>query len=419
MNAAGDSRAARRDRRLLYAASLLRATATGMIAVLLGLYLAERELDGRQIGTIVGTGLAGAACAALLVTLWGDRLGRRATLAVVAVLSAAGVALLCFASDARLLAAIAFLGMLNGMGRDRGAALILEQAILPGTAGDRQRTAAFARYHLLQDAGHALGAALAGLAGTLHERTGLNALDSQRALLGAGAALLLLTALAAAGLSRQAERDGAPGGVPAGGGLAQVGQLSAGSRRVLARISSLFFVDALGGGFLTTAWLSWFFVERFGVSPQLLGGLFFAARALNALSHLGAAALARRIGLVNTMVFTHIPSSLLLVTVAFAPSFPVAAVLFLLREGLVEMDVPTRQSYVMALVAPAERTLASGVTHLVRLGGWALGPLLAGWTLGGLPLMVPLVVGAALKLGYDLALWRGFRALRPPEERGA
>jgi len=120
---------------------------------------------------------------------------------------------------------------------------------------------------------------------------------------------------------------------------------------------------------------------------------------------------------VNTMVFTHIPSSLLLVTVAFAPNFPVAAVLFLLREGLVEMDVPTRQSYVMALVRPGERTVASGVTHLVRLGGWALGPLLAGWTMSGLSLMVPLVIGATLKIGYDLLLWRGFRALRPPEER--
>ena len=168
-----------------------------------------------------------------------------------------------------------------------------------------------------------------------------------------------------------------------------------------------------------TAWLSWFFAERFGVSPQMIGGLFFAARALNALSHLAAAAMARRIGLVNTMVFTHIPSSLLLVSVAIAPSFPVAAALFLLREGLVEMDVPTRQSYVMALVRPEERTLASGITHLVRMAGWALGSLLAGWTLKEGALVGPLVVGAALKIGYDLALWRGFRSVRPPEERGA
>ena len=407
--------AALRDRRLLYAGVLLRATATGMVAVLLGLHLAQRGLDGGRIGTIVGAGLAGSALAALLVTLWGDRLGRRTTLVAVAVLSAAGVAALCAVHDERLLLAVAFAGMLNGMGRDRGAALILEQAILPGTTSDRQRTAVFARYNVLQDVGHALGGALAGLAGTLHERAGLEALDSQRALLGAGALLLLLSAIASLALSRNAEH----GAAPLGGGLARAGRLSPGSRRVIGRLSALFLVDATGGGFLTTAWLSWFFAERFGSSPQAIGGLFFAARALNALSHLAAAALARRIGLVNTMVFTHIPSSLLLVSVAIAPSFPVAAALFLLREGLVEMDVPTRQSYVMALVRPEERTLASGITHLVRMAGWALGSLLAGWTVQEGALVGPLIVGAALKIGYDLALWRGFRSVRPPEERPA
>ena len=404
-----------RDRRLLYAGALLRATATGMIAVLVGLSLAERGLDGGRIGTIVGAGLAGAALAALLVTLWGDRVGRRTALVVVALLSAAGVAALCLLTDERLLVAVSFLGMINGMGRDRGAALILEQAILPGTTADRERTGVFARYNVLQDVGHALGGALAGTAGTLHEHSGLSALDSQRALLGAGAGLLLVTALVALALSARAEH----GAAPLGGGWAQAGRLAPASRRVVARLSSLFFVDALGGGFLTTAWLSWFFVERFGVSPQTIGGLFFAARTLNALSHFGAAWLARRIGLVNTMVFTHIPSSLLLVSVAIAPSFGMAAVLFLLREGLVEMDVPTRQSYVMALVRPEERTRASGITHLVRLGGWALGPLLAGWTVSEGSLVGPLVVGAALKISYDIALWRGFRRVRPPEEQAA
>ena len=140
---------------------------------------------------------------------------------------------------------------------------------------------------------------------------------------------------------------------------------------------------------------------------------------LNAASHLGAAWLARRIGLVNTMVFTHIPSSLLLVTVAFAPSFGVAAALFLVREGLVEMDVPTRQSYVLAVVQPGERTLASGVTNLVRLGAWAIAPSFAGLLMTGDRLYLPLVIGAAMKISYDVMLWRAFRAVRPPEEREA
>ncbi len=148
----------------------------------------------------------------------------------------------------------------------------------------------------------------------------------------------------------------------------------------------------------------------------MIGVLFLGARRMNAASHLGAAWLARRIGLVNTMVFTHIPSSLLLVTVAFAPSFAVAAALFLLREGLVEMDVPTRQSYVLAVVKPEERTFASGITNLVRLGGWAAAPLFAGALMMGDSLYLPLVIGAGMKIAYDLLLWRAFRRIRPPEE---
>ncbi len=145
--------------------------------------------------------------------------------------------------------------------------------------------------------------------------------------------------------------------------------------------------------------------------------LFFGARVANAGSHLAAAWLARRIGLLNTMVFTHIPSSLLLMTVPFAPSFPVAAILFLLREGLVEMDVPTRQSYVMAMVRPEERTFASGITHLVRLGSWAAAQGFAGLLMRTFTLGTPLFVGAAMKIGYDVLLFVAFRHQTPPEER--
>jgi hypothetical protein len=188
------------------------------------------------------------------------------------------------------------------------------------------------------------------------------------------------------------------------------------SRTILTKISALFAIDSLAGGFLTTALLSYFFFERFGVSEGVIGALFFGARLMNAISHLGAAWLAKRIGLVNTMVFTHIPSSLLLVTVAFAPTFMIAAVLFLIREGLVEMDVPTRQSYVFAVVQPDERTLASGVTNLVRLAAWAVAPAFAGALMNEDSMYLPLVIGAAMKITYDLLLWRAFRGIRPPEE---
>src|SRR5262249_23997090 len=155
-----------------------------------------------------------------------------------------------------------------------------------------------------------------------------------------------------------------------------------------------------------------------GVGVEVVGPLFFGARVANAVSHLGAAWLARRIGLVNTMVFTHIPSSLLLVTVAFAPNFPVAALLFLLREGLVEMDVPTRQSYVVGGWKPEARTGPAGLTASVRRGAWAAAPPFAGFLMQGWSLMTPLVVGATMKIVYDLLLWRSFRGLKPPEERG-
>jgi MFS family permease len=185
---------------------------------------------------------------------------------------------------------------------------------------------------------------------------------------------------------------------------------------VLARLSSLFLVDSLAGGFLTTSLIALFFERRFGAGPAALGLLFAGARVLNAVSHVLAAALAARIGLVRTMVFTHLPSSFLLVTVAFAPGFPVAAALFLLREGLVEMDVPTRQSYVMAVVRPEERTRASGITALVRMGGWAVGPAFAGLFMQGLSLGAPLLVAAAMKASYDVLLYAAFRSVRPPEE---
>jgi hypothetical protein len=193
-------------------------------------------------------------------------------------------------------------------------------------------------------------------------------------------------------------------------------RLSPESRSVLWRIGALFALDSIGGGFLTTALIAYFFAERFAVGAGMIGLLFFIARIANAGSHLAAAWLARRLGLLNTIVWTHMPSSLLLLTVTWAPSFRVAALLFLLREGLVEMDVPTRQSYVMAVVRPSERLTAAGVTSLVRLAGWAVAPMVAGALMQSTSLAMPLVVGAGTKVVYDALLYVAFRARKPPEE---
>jgi MFS family permease len=385
----------------------VRALATGMAGVLLGIYLAKVGLDAAEIGTIVASGLAGAALAALVVTVRGDRIGRRSTLIVLALLAAAGGVIVAAATGPVVIAAAAFAGMINGMGRDRSASLIIDQAIIPGLVPAAARTKAFAWYNVWQDAGHALGALLAGVPALLAAGFGIEDLAAIRSSLVIYVGLHLATAVLYLRLPRSVE-NAAPRGQR---------KVSSETKRTLWKISSLFAVDSLAGGFLTTALVAFFFYERFGAPEVAIALLFFGARVLNAVSHLGAAWLAARIGLVNTMVFTHIPSSLLLMTVPFAPSFAVAALLFLVREGLVEMDVPTRQSYVMAVVRPEERTFASGVTHLVRLVGWALAPAAAGLLMRGLSLGAPLFFGAAMKIAYDVLLFAAFRKARPPEEK--
>lgn len=389
---------------MLLTAALLRALATGMAGVLLGVYLAKVGLTPGIVGLVTGAGLAGATVGALAVTLRAERWERRTALLVFGLLASAGGALLALVSHPAALAAAAFLGMVNGMGRDRGPSAILEQALIPATTAHSSRTSAFAWYAALQDVGHSVGSLAAGLPLAMiafGEELSFRLSIGLYALLMGASTLLYLRLPPIRPVQDSPARS----------------KLSPGSRRVLTRLSLLFALDGLGGGFLVTALLSYFFFERFGAGAATLGLLFFAGRVANVFSHFGAAWLARRIGLVNTMVWTHLPSSLLLVAVAFTPSFAVAAVLFVLRESLVEMDVPTRQSYVMAVVRPEERTAASGVTNLVRLGAWALGPSLAGWMMSGLTLAAPLLAGAALKIVYDLLLFASFRRLRPPEER--
>ena len=394
-----------RDRRWLYTAVFARSLATGMMGVLLGIYLASLALDAKAIGVVITLGLAGAACGTLLVTFFSDRFGRRRTLIAVTALSVAGAILLGVAVTPFALGLAAFIGMVNGMGRDRGAALVVEQSVLPSTAREDERTMTFAKYNVMQDFGHALGSLLAAMPAILQRAMSFDSAHALRTsvfLYAAIAALPLLAYLRLSG-SIEAPRTARSAVSPA-------------TRKVLLKLSALFSIDAIGGGFLTTALLAYFFYERFGVGIEAIGLLFFVARVANAGSHFAAAWLAKRIGLVNTMVFTHIPSSVLLLTVPFMPTFPIAAGLFLLRESLVEMDVPTRQSYVMAVVRPEERTFASGITHLVRMAGWAVAPAVAGMLMTGTSLAAPLIVGAGLKILYDLLLWRAFRKLRPPEE---
>lgn len=401
------------ERYLFYTTAFLRAVSISLLAVVLGIYLAAKGISGADAGSIISAGLAGAALAAVLATFFADQFGRRKFLILVTLCSIIGTICFALASSPLTLGLAAFFGMLNGMGKDRGAALILEQAVLPATVPAEQRTAVLAWYSVMQDSGHAIGALLAGLPsfiGTVGLFGTIQPAESHR---------LLLFGCAALGLPVLVSYLRLPATIETATSLSTASspaRLTPASRSILFRISALFSIDSLAGGFLTTALLSYFFFQRFGASEGAIGALFFGARILNALSHLGAAWLAKKIGLIRTMVYTHIPSSLLLITVAIAPNFTVAAILFLLREGLVEMDVPTRSSYVLAVVRPEERTMASGITNLVRLSAWAVAPGFAGLLMQTGSVYLPLVIGASMKIAYDLLLWRAFRHVRPPEE---
>lgn len=382
----------------------------GMTGVALGIYLFHAGFSSFRIGLVIGVGLVGSALATVAVSFAADRFGRRRSLLVLSALSGlGGVALAMFAS-APVLLFLAFISMLNGTGTDRSASQALDLAVIPGLVSDARRTWSLALYNVFLDGGGALGALAAGLPIVLQHRLAVSPLGSYRIMFFGYSVLYLLVAAAYLLLSPATEiANPAPVKLASG--------ISPQARKTVARLTALFSLDAFGGGFLTDALVAYWFFRRFGVPEHELGLVFFAVHILNACSHLGAAWLARRIGLLNTMVLTHLPSSLFLMAVPFAPSFKWAVALFLCREALVEMDVPTRQSYVAALVAPVERTFASGVTNLARNVFWAVGSAVAGFLMQSLTFSAPLLVGGGVKVTYDVILYSSFRRLKPPEER--
>jgi MFS family permease len=399
-----------RDAPLIYAAGFMRSATVSLVGVTLAIHLADVGYSTTQVGLLIGVGLAGSSLATVIVSLRGDRWGRKRVLVGLAALSAAGYLALAAFTTASVLVPLAFVGMLNGMGRDRGAASALDQAILPETVPDDRRTWTLAWYNVVLDGGHALGALGATIPTLIMLATSLGPDHAHRVTFLMCACAMLTCVVPYLALSPQTEigtgRASAPTRAP----------LHSDSKRVITRLALLFGLDSIGGGFLNSALISYWFFRQYGTSEADLALLFFAARVLNAASHVGAAWLARRIGLLNTMVWTHLPSSLFLIAAPASPTGAIAAALFLAREALVEMDVPTRQSYVMAVVRPDERTFASGVTNVTRNVAWAVGPSFAGFVMQHVALAGPLIIGGALKIGYDLLLYRAFRHVRPPEE---
>lgn len=400
------------DIALLFAARIVRLFAYGFLSVVLVLYLAEIGLPSGQIGLLLSLTLLGDAAISLWLTTSADRLGRRRMLLLGATLMAgAGVAFVITRNPLLLLVA-AIVGVISPSGNEIGPFLSIEQASLTQLVTDRQRTRVFAWYNLAGSFATALGALCAGLLAQWLQNSGWLPVDAYRTVIvlyaGIGGMLLVLFLLLSSAIEVEPL---AAATEPRLLGLHK-------SRGVVFQLSALFALDAFAGGFIVQSIMAYWFHVHFGADVELIGAIFFGANLLAGISALLAARIAARFGLINTMVFTHIPSNILLMLVPFMPTLPLAIGVLLLRFSISQMDVPTRQSYTMAVVAPDERSAASGVTSIARSLGAAASPALSGLLLAStLTFSAPFIISGGLKIVYDLLLYRKFRSVKPPEEK--
>jgi MFS family permease len=404
------------DVALLFATRMLRMFGYGFLAVVLVLYLVAIGLSGAEVGLLLGLTLLGDAAVSLWLTTHADRIGRRRVLVAGAILMLlAGLAFAATPVFVVLLVA-AVLGVLSPSGNEVGPFLAVEQASLTQLVPDRERTSLFARYQLAGSFATAAGTLAGGLLSQVAMDGGAAPADAYRLVIVGYALVGAVLAVLFSCVSQRVE-------VPAASITDDSIRRRLGlhrSGRVVLRLSALFALDAFAGGFVIQGFIAYWFWLRFGVDPAALGLLLAAANLLAGISALAAGRLAVRFGLVRTMVFTHLPSNVLLMLVPLMPTLPLAGVVLLARFAISQMDVPTRQSYTMAIVAPDERSAAAGVTGIARSLGVAASPLFAGPMLvGGAMVAAPFFVAGGLKIVYDLLLYRGFRAVRPPEERPA
>lgn len=401
------------DIRVLFSTRIIRLFCYGFLSIVLALYLVEIGLGEQQVGLLFTLTLAGDAGISLWLTTAADRLGRRRTLFVGALLMLSAGILFIVTRSVFVLMVAAVIGVISPSGNEIGPFLSVEQAALSQLLPEARRTQTFAWYNLAGSFATATGALAGGwLAHTLVAH-GLPILAAYRVVL-AGYALggLVIGALFLS-LSKRVEVAGilTPDSAPRMLGLHR-------SRSVVKRLSALFSLDAFAGGLVVQSLVAYWFHIRFGVEAGVIGSIFFGANVLAGCSALTAAWLAKRIGLIRTMVFTHVPSNILLILVPLMPTLPLAIAVLLLRFSISQMDVPTRQSYIMAVVAPDERSAASGVTNIARSVGAALAPSLTGAFLSAGLIGLPFFLAGGLKLIYDTLLYRSFQSIEPPEETG-
>jgi predicted MFS family arabinose efflux permease len=404
----------RRDIALLFTARCIRMFGYGLLAVVVVLYLDAVGLSGAQIGLLLTLTLLGDAAISLWLTTHADRLGRRRVLLVGAVLLlAAGLAFAATPVFAVLLVA-ATIGVISPSGNEVGPFLAVEQASLTQLVDPARRTRLFTRYQLAGSLATAFGALTAGAVVQLAAGRVMEPADAYRAVI-VGYALVGV-ALAVVFWRVSPAIEVPPAEVVDPTIRTRLGLHQ--SQGVVMRLSALFALDAFAGGFVMQSFIAFWFSERFGVDPGVLGVILFGANILAAISALAAGPLAARFGLVRTMVFTHLPSNVLLILVPLMPTLPLAVLVLLVRFSISQMDVPTRQSYTMAIVAPDERSAAAGVTGIARSLGVAASPLIAAPLLiGSAYIGAPFVIAGSLKILYDVLLYRRFQAVRPPEER--
>jgi MFS family permease len=393
---------------LLFGTRTARLFAYGLLSVVLVLYLKEVGLDEGRIGLLLTLTLLGDTVISLWLTTQADRVGRRQMLAIGALLMVFAAVLFALTENFWLLLLAATVGVISPSGNEVGPFLSIEQAALSQELPDDQRTAVLAWYNLSGSLATALGALCGGALTQLVQALGVNGVNAYRPVVIGYGAIGLFMALAFLRLSPAIEALAAPNQ----GRQKPLPAIRLGLHRslgVVLRLSALFALDAFGGGFIVQSIMAYWFYLRFGVEPASLGAIFFGANVLAGFSALTAAAIARRIGLVRTMVFTHLPSNLLVLLVPLMPTLPLAILVLLLRFSISQMDVPARQSYTLAVVSPDERSAAAGVTGVARSIGAALSPALAGLCLESPALLgLPFYLAGAIKIGYDLLLYWSF-----------
>jgi len=401
----------KRDIYLLFSTRILRLFAYGFLSVTLALYLTALGLSEQIVGLLFTLALAGDVIISLWITTSADRIGRRRMLQLGSLLIVLAGAILASTGELLLIGIAAVVGVISPSGYEIGPFLSIEQAALSQCVRDDRRTRVFAWYNLVGSFATALGALASGGFVQALQHAGLTELSSYRSTLLVYASVGFVLAALFLCLSPAVEAPQTRSRVA----RHQLGLHR--SRKTVVKLSGFFALDAFAGGFIVQGIVAYWFYLKFDVEPIVLGSIFFGANMLAGLSALLAVRIAARIGLIRTMVFTHIPSNILLILVPLMPSLTAAVAVLLVRFSISQMDVPTRQSYTMAIVSPDERSAASGVTTIARSVGAMISPSLSGQLLAIPALIgVPFFLAGSLKIAYDLLLYRAFHAIKPSEE---